>query len=87
MTRHQSGDPITTPPNGVLRSEVVEVSLLLAEPQLDALQRCASRSDLSTGQLIRRVLLEYLTITADLEEVEPGTPGRRYDRPSDSPRR
>ena len=55
---------------GVIRldPEMAELVLLLSAEEAEALERAAQKRDLSTGQLLRRIIRDYL---------DPGLPPRR----------
>jgi hypothetical protein len=61
-----------------LDEEMAEVLLLLPARQTAALERLAHARDLTVGQLIRLVLLDYLAHRRDFDrESEPERPGHR----------
>jgi hypothetical protein len=86
MTTHRSTNPISPPPDCFPRGEVIEVRVLLLESHLSALEERASRTGMTTGQLIRRVIVSYLTTDAQPGETDlVPLPIEGHVRPGDAP--
>jgi hypothetical protein len=63
-----------------LERAVVELTLLLPNQQLQALESAATRQEMTVGQLLRRLIRDGLAALDDgLAPEEPGSPGAEAD--------